>query len=123
MRAGLAILLTLTPTVVLTQPADYRRAVLEYARESLFDPYSVRDAEISKPLRQDRGSVVCMRFNAKNKLGAYVGLQQYAVPFLDEKLDSTMLAAMRQVGAHASDILCKGAEYGPFTELERLRER
>src|SRR5690349_229557 len=64
-------------------PTKYRMAVRDYLRTSLFDPYSVRDAQIGKPspgsihiegtLRHEAGWIVCVRANAKNRMGAYTG--------------------------------------------------
>ena len=65
-------------------PENYRALVKEWMRNTLFDPYSVRDLEITAPTKGTlwRGLVfggalpawiVCATFNAKNRFGGYVG--------------------------------------------------
>ena len=63
-------------------PANYRQLSLQYLKKSLIDPYSVRDAEIAKPVARPSwmmtdpspGWVVCWRANAKNTMGGYTGV-------------------------------------------------
>lgn len=58
-------------------------AIVSGARDFLFDPYSVRDAEISRVVTASTSfgpaSIVCVRANAKNRYGAYTGRQTYAI--------------------------------------------
>src|SRR5262245_2767926 len=65
-------------------PGNYRELAAGYIREHFFDPYSIRDAEIAPPkLAMGPGLlgdgsfatpwVVCVRANAKNRFGAYIG--------------------------------------------------
>lgn len=63
-------------------PADYRQQVYAYLPNSLKDPYSVRDAEISAPTVVFVGLVnggnapgACVRLNAKNSLDAYTDVR------------------------------------------------
>jgi len=74
--------------------AAVEKRVKRYLDESLKDPYSVRDLEISPVMR---GSVwtglvnygeaaswsSCVRYNAKNSYGAYVGRRSYRYHLLD----------------------------------------
>jgi hypothetical protein len=56
--------------------ADLKAQILKGAKDVLFDPYSVRDAEISGFIPRKPGSsdgFVCVKANAKNRMGAYVG--------------------------------------------------
>jgi hypothetical protein len=57
---------------------EQRAALASEVRRTFFDPYSIRDAEISNAaptitLDQQTVYMVCVRANAKNQMGAYVG--------------------------------------------------
>ena len=72
-------------------PTNYRAQVAEHFRKTLKDPYSVRDAEISQPttvfvglLNGGNAPGVCVRMNAKNSFGAYIGLKTDAVVFRND---------------------------------------
>ncbi len=70
-------------------PKDYKQQVNQLLRETLVDPYSILDAEMTAPTTVRLfGSHpgVCIRFNPKNNYGAYAGLRTYAVSFADGKL-------------------------------------
>lgn len=69
--------------------SDYENIVKAWMKTNLRDPYSVQDLSISAPVR-DRfwggllvtGGYVyahrtCVRFNAKNAFGAYIGLRDH----------------------------------------------
>ena len=58
-----------------------RKAIVNAARDYLADPYSIRDVEISSVMvAGDTGlHVVCVKFNAKNQVGGYVGRTATAV--------------------------------------------
>ena len=59
---------------------ELREAIVDKARDVLFDPYSVRDAEISYLVDLPGPSdAVCVKLNAKNRLGGYTGRQVNAV--------------------------------------------
>lgn len=109
-----------TSEVNVTPPSNSRAAALGYARQSFFDPYSVRDASISQPFvipyglsGQSQAWVVCVRANAKNRLGAYAGLQETLIVFEGNAIDASR---------SGSDVAsaCRSAQYGPFPELEAL---
>ena len=109
-----------TSEVTVTPPSDARAAALGYARQSFFDPYSVRDASISQPFvipyglaGQSQAWVVCVRANAKNRFGAYAGVQETLVVFDGDTVDATRSG--RDVAS-----ACRSAQYGPFPELEAL---
>lgn len=117
---ALAVLLggwTSTSDILKTQTpptAAVRRALVIAARDYLFDPYSVRDAEISSvvtinPKKQVTG--VCVKANAKNRYGAYVGRRPVGV----------VLVKGKPYNAFDSDRSCllKGLRWYPFPELER----
>lgn len=98
-------------------PADYRAQIKAKIKTVLYDPYSIRDAEISGPTAIFSGLIegnggqlpgVCIRFNAKNAYGAYVGIRTYAVSFKDGK------------AYHAQPPFynnCNGVSWHPFPDL------
>ena len=58
--------------------SELKQKIIDAARVTLRDPYSVRDVSISSfvpaPNRPGTG-FVCVRYNAKNGFGGYVGLK------------------------------------------------
>jgi len=97
------------------RPDNYREIVAQNLRQTLFDPYSVRDAAISEP-RVHRAMVgprwnVCFRGNAKNRFGAYTGLS-----YIVFVIESGQVTASATDGAALS---CQGAVFSPFPELTR----
>ncbi|NCU19444.1 hypothetical protein EOM89_01615 [Candidatus Falkowbacteria bacterium] len=102
-------------------PTNYRSAVLDHARQTFFDPYTVRDASISQPLQVGYGLtgqqmvwVVCVRANARNRMGGYTGIQETVVAFRGNAVDPT------RSGSAGGGTACRGAVYSAFPELERL---
>lgn len=104
-------------------PANYREAVKASARETFFDPYSVRDASISQPLYAStifdgmsmvprKGWIVCVRANAKNRMGAYTGMQETVFLF------SGSTVALTLSGPSYAGQIADPAVYQPFPELE-----
>lgn len=59
-------------------PRDFKQIISKHIRETFYDPYSIRDAEITFPreghLFFKQGWIVCTKLNAKNRYGGYVGL-------------------------------------------------
>ncbi|MBX9452652.1 MAG: hypothetical protein KL801_12595 [Mesorhizobium sp.] len=69
--------------------AALRQKVVDAARVMLADPYSVRDVSISSyvPAPQRPGSgFVCVRYNAKNGFGGYVGLKTVGTNVINGEL-------------------------------------
>lgn len=102
-------------------PKDYRAQVLQALRDNLRDPYSVRDAEITGPVAlyvglgagvngSSRGPGVCLRYNAKNGYGGYVGRQ----------LNAAWFSASGVVLMTPMFNSCRGATWTTFNELEAL---
>ena len=68
-------------------PDKYEKIVKDYLHKILFDPYSIQDLKITKPEKQavlrynkyECGYVSSVSFNAKNRMGGYVGVKQYYV--------------------------------------------
>lgn len=84
-------------------------------RQVFIDPYSVRDAMIAAPKNGGSGLypgwVVCVRANAKNRLGAYTGQQVTAITIRGGRVVQTI--------EETGWMFCQGVEYEPFPELER----
>lgn len=95
-------------------PANYRTVILDRVRTEFVDPYSLRDAAISQPMPGTAllGSVtsICVRANAKNRLGAYTGLRATAYTFRAGQLTVS--------DQQYSGMTCANAVYEPFPELE-----
>lgn len=73
-----AFTLEVPPGAAGPYPANYKALVAGAIRSTFFDPYSVRDAVISKPVEakaNQTGWMVCVAANAKNAYGAYTGRQ------------------------------------------------
>jgi hypothetical protein len=100
------------------KPANYAEIVKGGIKTVFFDPYSIRDAEISEPFpggtainysfESGEGWVVCVRANAKNRLGAYVGLQETAFIIRNGSI-------VHRVEPPIASMHCSGAHYTPFT--------
>jgi hypothetical protein len=102
-------------------PVNYRQLAAAHLRETLNDPWSVRDAQVAPPKRSVGPSmnsdgfttpwIVCVRANAKNKLGAYTGPQHTAIGIRGGQVVNSWDEA------HASATFCAGSPYEPFPEL------
>jgi hypothetical protein len=98
-----------------TPPANYKEITLAYLKQTLFDPYSVRDASLSIPQKGGSawlsGWVTCFRANSKNRFGAYTGISDTAITIRDGKVVNaqTEYAAM----------WCSKHVYEPFPEIEQ----
>lgn len=110
-----------TSEVNVAPPSNARAAALGYARQSFFDPYSVRDASISQPLQVRYGLMgqqmvwaVCISANARNRMGGYTGIQETVVAFAGDNVDTA------RSGSAGAGTACRGAVYSPFPELEAL---
>ncbi len=95
-------------------PANYKAAVAEHIRSVLKDPYSVRDAGISKPFIVPdfvlgRVPVVCVRMNAKNSFGAYTGIKAQALGFRNGSVSNVTFT---------SSLCDRNIVYEPLHELE-----
>ena len=99
-------------------PDNYREMVAAKIRDTFFDPYSIRDAEISLPLHHPvtlmgkSNPLVCVRTNAKNRMGAYVGRKTSMYSFQHGRLVGS--SSDRAVAG----IACANAYYVPFEEID-----
>jgi hypothetical protein len=92
-----------------------RQAIRSHVRASFFDPYSIRDAQISPAtwqgalqLGSGEGWTVCLRANAKNRLGGYTGLRDTAMTIRGGKVVASLDDAQ---------YFCRDAAYAPFPDL------
>ncbi|WP_321345520.1 hypothetical protein [Breoghania sp.] len=96
-------------------PASVKAAIVDAARDYLYDPYSVRDAEISymQLIRQNGLHWLCVKANAKNQLGGYGGRQTVEVVLRNGKI----------VGKQANSPACRNPSlrWQSFHQLEALR--
>lgn len=95
-------------------PVYYREMIIAKAKESFVDPYSIRDASISTPIPGNSvmGQVltVCVRANAKNRMGGYTGLKATSFVFRGGQITA--------IDNEYADISCASAIYSPFPEIE-----
>jgi hypothetical protein len=96
-------------------PANYRPDLIAFMQSYLNNPSGVRDAQIAEPALKPVGSsqryVVCIKYNARNKEGAYLGVKESAAVYLRGRFNQLV---------DATDDTCKGALYQPFPELMSL---
>ena len=101
-------------------PQNYRQDLLAFLRTYLNDPTHVRGAAVSQPQLKYIGPgdryVSCVRFNARNSDGKYVGLKEGAATFVSGKLER-FFDTPRELRERE---LCKDPAFVPFPELERL---
>jgi len=99
-------------------PQGYRQDLLAFLRTYLNDPSHVRSASVSQPQLKYIGPgdryVACVRYNARNSDGKYVGSKDGAAIYVAGKLDR-FLDTPKDVRE-----LCKEVAFAPFPELERL---
>lgn len=99
-------------------PTAVRLAIVEAAREILVDPYSIRDVAISSmyDIKGDGSqSVVCVKYNAKNRMGGYTGRTTTGIFIAD---------GIRPFNTSNNLALCFWPEvkYGPFHEADILKK-
>jgi len=99
-------------------PQGYRQDLLAFLRTYLNDPSHVRSASVSQPQLKYIGPgdryVACVRYNARNSDGKYVGSKDGAAIYVAGKLDR-FIDTSKDVRE-----LCKEVAFLPFPELERL---
>ena len=99
-------------------PQDYKADLIAFLRTYLNDPSHVRSAAVSQPQLKYIGPgdryVACVRYDARNTDGKYLGSKDGAAVYVSGKLDR-FLDTPREARE-----LCKEVAYAPFPELERL---
>lgn len=103
-------------------PQNYRQFAIDHVKKTFFDPYSIRDAEISAPKLAAGPSlnsngfntpwVVCIRANAKNRMGAYTGRKVTAIALSDSGVVNSWDETQY------SQTVCGDASYERFPEIE-----
>lgn len=96
-------------------PETIKQAVRAHVRSTFFDPYSVRDAQLSQAtwqgalqLGSGEGWTVCLRVNAKNRMGGYNGIKDTAMTIRGGKVVASLDDAQ---------YFCREATYAPFPDL------
>lgn len=96
-------------------PSAVKAQIVRDARDYLVDPYSIRDAEISFMQFNNRSGLhwLCVKANAKNRMGGYVGRQAIEVWVKDGRL----------AGNVPNSLACNSSalKWQAFPELEALR--
>jgi hypothetical protein len=96
-------------------PADYKPDLLAMLQTYLVDPTNIRDAYITEPVLKPVGSdqryVVCVRYDAKDGSGRYMGRKDKMVFYF---------AGKRNQFVDATKDYCGDAVFQPFPELQSL---
>ncbi|HWE79693.1 MAG TPA: hypothetical protein VG270_14370 [Pseudolabrys sp.] len=99
-------------------PQNFKADLLAFLRTYLNDPTGVRSAGVAQPTLKDYASgqryIVCLRYNARDNTGVYMGMKTGAAVYVSAKLND-FADQPKQVKE-----LCKEAVYTPFPELEKL---
>lgn len=119
---GLCLLIAGCQTVTVQQvqtdkkpTVAHKKLLIEAVKEHFYDPYSIRDAELSNLLRfPNRSTGYCGRLNAKNAVGGYSGRQYVEVGIRGGLI----------VSYHPNSYWCKAQQnhikWNRFRELEKL---
>jgi hypothetical protein len=95
-------------------PADYKVQIVAQVRGQLDDPKDIRDALVAEPVLKASlvtpRYIACVRFNAKDRSGAYKGSKDMAAYFYEGKITQVVDASLE---------LCGNAAFQPFPELQR----
>lgn len=96
-------------------PSNYKETVKQYALDYYYDPYSLRSVEITRPSQArymfQQGWGLCLRANAKNRMGGYVGVESTFIIINNGEI----------IGTLEDHPDCRGAQgYEPWPELENL---
>ena len=99
-------------------PQTYKADLLAFLRTYLNNPTHVHTASVAQPALKDHGSgqryIVCLRYNARDNTGVYMGMKTGAAVYVSGKLNDFVDQPK------AVKELCKDAAYAPFPELETL---
>ncbi len=119
-------------------PQHYKADIIAFMRNYLNEPTGVRGAGVSQPQVKNLSTgaryASCVRYDARNASGRYMGVKTALVVFISGRLDRfTDTPLHRQVPqdpdtrdpsqtAQAIEVrdACKDAVYAPFPELEKL---
>ncbi len=96
--------------------AALKAQIVAAAQELIYDPSSIRDAEISNVATLPDGlQGVCVRADSKDVSGNYLGVHSIGVPIRDGKV----------AGGSLDHPICDrpDVQWQPFPELENLRRK
>jgi hypothetical protein len=104
-------------SVVANLPPNYRDLIAQQVKKDYFDPYSIRDASISNPVDTTSifGAVtnVCVKANAKNRMGGYIGVRATGYVFQSGKILNVLPDEMIATQ-------CESRSYVPFYEIDSV---
>lgn len=96
-----------------------KQLVIATARNELYDPFSIRGAELSEVITLEDGHarrrILCARYDSKAKSGEWTGRETHLVAISGS---STVMSSLR---VPDSEMPCDRLKYAPFPEAERLR--
>jgi len=111
-------------------PDNYRADIRAGLHSYLSDPTLIRDAYVSEPSLQPIGRqnryVACVRFDARNSDGRYVGSRDVLAVFAGGRFDQFIDESTQPGPANQADPttilkeLCGAAAYKQFTEVEAM---
>lgn len=122
-RSATAITVLLVSSGVLAAPsarpnkAD-KAAVIQWAQNTLADPYSMRSTGISDVTVVKGIPVVCVEFNAKNNYGGYEGIYRQAFVVRPTGL---VPGSVRGSGTDTDTCYDPAVVMRPFPELGRIQ--
>jgi hypothetical protein len=110
-------------------PQHPKADLLAFMRTYLNNPENLRSAAMSDPqkliVEQTERYAACLRFDAKNSAGRYLGVRDHLAVFMSGKFDRLIdLGRGSEGGGETHRALrefCATAAYQPFPELEQLR--
>jgi hypothetical protein len=101
-----------------------RKLILDHVRDNYFDPYSIRDAEISNsvsfsevtmnPDSEPKTPLVCVKANAKNRMGGYTGRKNELYQFNPS-------GSLKTVSDDLAGRCDSRMQFLPFPELEQMK--
>lgn len=113
------VLSALAPPALAAPPAADRAVILDWARQTLADPYSLRSTGISAPFASPDGhTMLCIEYNARSVLGGYTGLDRMSFVYTPAGLRP----GTRGLGG-VTNLTCyqPGVTMRPFPELGTIR--
>jgi hypothetical protein len=105
-------------------PDNFKSDLLAFLRTYLNDPTGIRDAYVADPVLKTSGAqtryVACVRFNAKNSDGRYVGSKEGIAVYSRGRFEQ-FVEQPRDQSRDPVREQCNDANYQRFPELEALR--